>query len=61
MPVTISCWDLSQYLESPEDMLAYLDEAAHSGEPALPQAALGGDIAKAKGRTKSPARIAAIR
>ena len=48
--MTISQWDASSYLESSEDMLAYLDEAARSGDPALLQAALG-DIAKAKGMT----------
>lgn len=48
MAVTISRWDASDYLETPEDMLTYLDEAARSGDPVLLQAALG-DIAKAKG------------
>lgn len=48
MAVTISRWDASEYLETPEDMLTYLDEAARSGDPVLLQAALG-DIAKAKG------------
>ncbi|AKT51210.1 addiction module antidote protein [Arsenicicoccus sp. oral taxon 190] len=48
MAVTINLWDASAYLETTEDMLAYLDEAARSGDPALLQAALG-DIAKAKG------------
>ena len=48
MAVNINRWDASAYLETSEDMLAYLDEAARSGDPALLQAALG-DIAKAKG------------
>lgn len=51
MAVTINRWDASEYLETPEDMLAYRDEAARSGDPALLQAALG-DIAKAKGMTE---------
>ena len=50
MAVTLNRWDASDYLESTEDMLAYLDEAARSGDPALLQAARG-DIAKAKGMT----------
>lgn len=50
MAVTISRWDASEYLETTEDMLAYLNEAARSDDPALLQAALG-DIAKAKGMT----------
>ncbi|MEL4505720.1 addiction module antidote protein [Luteococcus sp. H138] len=48
MAMTLKRWDASEYLETTEDMLAYLDEAARSGDPALLQAALG-DIAKAKG------------
>ncbi len=48
MAMTIRRWDASDYLETTEDMLAYLDEAARSGDPALLRAALG-DIAKAKG------------
>ncbi|WP_116116008.1 addiction module antidote protein [Austwickia chelonae] len=58
MAVTISRWDASDYLETTEDMLAYLDEAARSGDPALLQAALG-DIAKAKGMTEI-ARAASV-
>ena len=48
MAVSLRRWDASDYLDTSEDMLAYLDEAARSGDPALLQAALG-DIAKAKG------------
>ncbi|GAB98345.1 putative addiction module antidote protein [Kineosphaera limosa] len=51
MAVTLNRWDASDYLETTEDMLAYLDEAARSGDPALLQAALG-DIAKAKGMSE---------
>lgn len=48
MNETISRWDVSDYLNSSEDILAYLDEAARTGDPALFQAALG-DIAKSRG------------
>ena len=48
MAVTLRRWDASDYLETTDDMLTYLDEAARSGDSALLQAALG-DIAKAKG------------
>lgn len=51
MAVTLNRWDANDYLESTEDMLAYLDEAARSGDPALLQAARG-DIAKAKGMSE---------
>lgn len=48
MAVNLNRWDASEYLETTEDMLGYLDEAFRSGDTALLQAALG-DIAKAKG------------
>ena len=50
MTTTVHRWDASDYLETTDDMLAYLDEAARTGDPQLLQAALG-DIAKAKGMT----------
>lgn len=46
--VKVSDWDASDYLESREDMIAYLDAAAESGDPAVFQAALG-DIARSRG------------
>ena len=45
MTTTVHRWDASDYLETTDDMLAYLDEAARTGDPQLLQAALG-DIAK---------------
>jgi len=50
MNITVRRWDASDYLETTDDMLAYLNEAARTGDPQLLQAALG-DIAKAKGMT----------
>jgi len=41
-------WDAAEYLESPEDMAAYLEAALEEDDPALFAAALG-DIARAKG------------
>ena len=44
-------WDVVDYLETEEDMVAYLDAALEDGDPALIVAALG-DIARAKGMTQ---------
>jgi probable addiction module antidote protein len=41
-------WDAAQYLESNEDMAAYLDAALEEDDPRLLAAVLG-DIARAKG------------
>ena len=41
-------WDVTRYLETEEDMAAYLDAALEEDDPALLAAALG-DIARAKG------------
>ena len=41
-------WDVAEYLETDEDMAAYLEAALEEGDPALVAAALG-DIARAKG------------
>jgi probable addiction module antidote protein len=43
-------WDAAEYLDSPEDMAAYLEAPFDEGDPALIAAALG-DIARAKGMT----------
>lgn len=51
MTIKVSRWDASEYLETQEDMLAYLNEAAATGDAALLQAALG-DVAKARGMTQ---------
>ncbi|MEW6665431.1 MAG: addiction module antidote protein [Thermodesulfobacteriota bacterium] len=41
-------WDVTDHLETSEDMAAYLEAALEDGDPALIAAALG-DIARAKG------------
>jgi len=41
-------WDVTEHLETDEDMAAYLEAALEEGDPALVAAALG-DIARAKG------------
>jgi probable addiction module antidote protein len=44
-------WDAADYLESPDDMAAYLEAALDDGDVGLIAAALG-DIARAKGMTE---------
>ncbi|MBE9063110.1 addiction module antidote protein [cf. Phormidesmis sp. LEGE 11477] len=44
-------WNVEDYLETKEDMAAYLEAAFEEGEPALIAAAVG-DIARAKGMTQ---------
>lgn len=41
-------WDAAEYLETDEDILAYLETALEEGDAALFAAALG-DVARAKG------------
>ena len=48
---TTRIWDATEYLETEEDMAAYLEAALEENDPALVAAALG-DIAKAKGMTE---------
>ena len=48
MVVEMSLWDASDYLDSEEDIAAYLNAVAEENDAALLQAALG-DVAKAKG------------
>ena len=43
-------WDAVDYLQTEEDVVAYLEAALDEGDPALIAAALG-DIARAKGMT----------
>ncbi len=50
MGIRTSIWDASEYLETEEDIAAYLNTALEDGDPALLQAALG-DVAKARGMT----------
>jgi len=44
-------YDAAEFLESDEDIIAYLNAALEDGDPALISAALG-DIARARGMTK---------
>ena len=44
-------WDAARYLETDEDIAAYLDAALEEDDPALLAAALG-DVARAKGMTE---------
>ena len=44
-------WDAAEYLNSDEEMAAYLEAALDEGEPTLVAAALG-DIARAHGMTQ---------
>ncbi len=41
-------WDATDYLETEEDIVAYLEAAFDDGDPRLIAAALG-DVARAKG------------
>jgi probable addiction module antidote protein len=41
-------WDITEHLETEDDMAAYLEVVLEDGDPALVAAALG-DIARAKG------------
>ena len=50
MTVSVSDWDASEYLETEEDIAAYLNAVMAEDDTALLQAALG-DIAKARGMT----------
>ena len=58
MAVEVSTWDASEYLETEEDIAAYLNAVVEEGDPALLQAALG-DVAKARGMS-SIAREAGV-
>lgn len=44
-------WDASDYLETEEDIVAYLEAAIEEGDPSLMAAALR-DIARSKGMTQ---------
>lgn len=49
--VKTQTWDAAIYLQTEEDIVAYLDAALEDGDPALIVATLG-DIARAKGMTQ---------
>ena len=48
-------WDAADYLETDEDIVAYLEAAFEDGDPGLIAAALG-DIAKVRGMAKIAAQ-----
>ena len=49
--VAVTKFDAADYLNTPEDIAAYLEAAFEDGDPALIAAALG-DIARAKGMSE---------
>ncbi|MCY4107710.1 MAG: putative addiction module antidote protein [Chloroflexi bacterium] len=48
-------WDAADYLETDEDVVAYLEAAFEDGDPGLIAAALG-DVARARGMTNVAAK-----
>lgn len=46
-----TCYDAAEFLESDEDIVAYLNAALEDGDPSLVSTALG-DIARARGMSK---------
>ncbi|MDO5675896.1 MAG: hypothetical protein Q4G35_00135 [Propionibacteriaceae bacterium] len=55
MTVKVGHWSAVEFLETEQDMKAYLDEAAATGDPALIKAAQC-DVAKARS-TDRPVRL----
>jgi probable addiction module antidote protein len=51
MALKTTRWDATDYLETKEDIAAYLDAVLEDGDPNLLKAALG-DIARSKGMTE---------
>lgn len=49
--VKLSKWDAAEYLETEEDMAAYLNAALEDGDPSVVSSAIG-TIARAKGMTQ---------
>ena len=50
-PVKTTMWDPVEYLETEEQIAAYLDDIFRSGDPDLMVAAIG-DVARARGMSK---------
>ncbi|MCY3802594.1 MAG: putative addiction module antidote protein [Chloroflexi bacterium] len=48
-------WDAADYVETDEDVVAYLEAAFEDGDPGLIAAALG-DVARARGMTRIAAK-----
>ena len=57
---TATNWDASKYLETEEDMAAYLNAALEDGDASVIAAALG-DIARTKGMTQLSKEIGITR
>lgn len=51
MPTKTTQWDASEFLETPEDIAAYLNAAMEDGDPRVITAAIG-DVAKARGMSR---------
>jgi probable addiction module antidote protein len=50
-PVKTTVWDPAEYLETEEQIIAYLDDIFKSGDPDLIITAIG-DVARARGMSK---------
>ena len=50
-PVKTTAWDPAEYLETEEQIIAYLDDIFQSGDPGLIVTAIG-DVARARGMSK---------
>lgn len=50
MAIETKPWDVTEYLDSEEDIFAYIEAAFDDGDPALIKKALG-DVARARGMT----------
>ena len=50
-PVKATVWDPAEYLETEEQVIAYLDDIFKSGDTSLIVAAIG-DVARARGMSK---------
>ena len=48
-------WDPAEYLETPDDVIAYLEAAFENGDPRVIAAAVG-DVARSQGMTSVAAR-----
>jgi probable addiction module antidote protein len=51
MAVKTKAWDVTEHLDTPEAIAAYLEAAFEDGDPALISAAIG-DVARARGMTE---------
>ena len=51
MPIKTTDWDVTEHLDNPEIIAAYISEALETGDPDFIKIALG-DVARAKGMTQ---------